>query len=460
MTYFNTLGASTRIDVFASLNLGAQTLTMKLPIAQFIDLSEIPNEGAVDSDEISQRNLDRAHASKLAVYVLKGLVNAARNYRKSENKDTRFHDEILLRLGEQSYFSLQPVVVNIPATLDDLNWKVQTNSAGDDVAVRISLPPTATMWVIDGQHRRWAMNLVLDFLRNVITFRAYPRKGSLFPAETGPISPGHLEVWREAQNLALQHCTVTIEAHLGLNAEAQRQLFHDLNNLGKSVSAGMAFDFDNSNPVNIFIKKDLIEGGGLSAPITEKDIVDWQSHDGSMARKDVVAVNSILFLNKTNPKAATPAHVDRMRDVALRFWTEVSNIKDFGAPGAKLKTVAAQPVVLKGLAKLAYDFAVGRKADDDHLETLLNGIDSIDFSHGNPMWRYYELSREERAKLVPGLSDYLPNDDGNRDLGGSDDGKMRFGAKHNDIYPIIGDMIRWKLGLPSRQEEQDDVLAA
>ena len=27
---------------------------------------------------------------------------------------------------------------------------------------------------------------------------------------------------------------------------------------------------------------------------------------------------------------------------------------------------------------------------------------------------------------------------------------MRFGAKHNDIYPIIGDMIRWKLKLPNR----------
>jgi hypothetical protein len=27
---------------------------------------------------------------------------------------------------------------------------------------------------------------------------------------------------------------------------------------------------------------------------------------------------------------------------------------------------------------------------------------------------------------------------------------MRFGAKHNDIYPILGDMIRWKIGLPNR----------
>jgi len=32
-------------------------------------------------------------------------------------------------------------------------------------------------------------------------------------------------------------------------------------------------------------------------------------------------------------------------------------------------------------------------------------------------------------------------------------GFMRFGAKHNDIYPILSDMIRWATGLPSRRAE-------
>ena len=35
-------------------------------------------------------------------------------------------------------------------------------------------------------------------------------------------------------------------------------------------------------------------------------------------------------------------------------------------------------------------------------------------------------------------------------MGSYQGGVMRFGAKHNDIYPILGDMIRWKLDLPSR----------
>lgn len=38
---------------------------------------------------------------------------------------------------------------------------------------------------------------------------------------------------------------------------------------------------------------------------------------------------------------------------------------------------------------------------------------------------------------------------------------MRFGPKHNDIAPILGDTIRWRLGLPARRSiEARAVLAA
>lgn len=29
---------------------------------------------------------------------------------------------------------------------------------------------------------------------------------------------------------------------------------------------------------------------------------------------------------------------------------------------------------------------------------------------------------------------------------------MRFGAKHNDMFPILADMVRWATDLPSRRE--------
>lgn len=161
-----------------------------------------------------------------------------------------------------------------------------------------------------------------------------------------------------------------------------------------------------------------------------------------------------MFLNKTNIKSAHPADVDRARDVALRVWEKINSIEQFGLPGAKTKTVAAQPVILKAIAKLTYDFAFGKMENPKDLDTLIDGIELIDFSHINPMWRYYEFDDQQRKQhRLEGLENYLPSsqDGANRDIGALDgNGLMRFGAKHNDIYPIIGDMLRWRLGLPSR----------
>jgi hypothetical protein len=118
--------------------------------------------------------------------------------------------------------------------------------------------------------------------------------------------------------------------------------------------------------------------------------------------------------------------------------------------------VAAQPVVLKAIAKLVYDFSFSNRKPENGAElteTMLSKLTDLDFSHDNPMWRYYELVPEQREQSgLAGLSSYLPSEDGaNRDLGSFQGGYMRFGAKHNDIYPIIGDMIRWRLGLPARR---------
>ena len=120
-----------------------------------------------------------------------------------------------------------------------------------------------------------------------------------------------------------------------------------------------------------------------------------------------------------------------------------------------MATVAAQPVILKALAKLVYDLGFGKKADAQQLNTLLEGVSSIDFSHANPMWRYYQLDESQRQETgLQALKEYLPSDDEgfNRDIGHYDINAttMRFGAKHNDIFPILGDMIRWSLSLPSR----------
>jgi hypothetical protein len=199
----------------------------------------------------------------------------------------------------------------------------------------------------------------------------------------------------------------------------------------------------------------------LAATVVEKDVTSWHNDPGAITWKDLTAINSILFLNKTNIKGASPGEVSERIEIARDFWEAVNRINHFGQPGARKSTVAAQPVVLKAAAKLVYDFAFGRNRDPHLLSKVITGIPHVDFSHQNPMWRYYEMTPTERKSSgLDGLAEYLPAEatdvdaiSANRDIGRFDptDNVMRFGAKHNDIFPLLGDMIRWRMGLPSRR---------
>jgi hypothetical protein len=448
--------------VFIGHNLGSRTFLFSAPIFEFFKMSDVANQRGDDNNPVAQRKLDMKHAKKLAIYTLKGLVSAAVERRKMEKKPIpdKF-TEILDQLGRQPYLSIQPIVVNIRSC-----EKNGQNIAGgrlytkenETAGFKIFLSQKDILWVVDGQHRRKAMHMVFEFLDGIRTNQKYPgKKTSLYQYPGGSeISAEESLVWEEAYQTAKAFCTIAVEVHLGLNIDEERQLFHDLNNLGKKVESGLALDFDNSNPVNLYIKEEL-ELEILDWEVVSKDIVNWQDDEGAITRKDLVSVNARIFLNKGNISGATPPAVENKKKIVSKFWSEVQNIPSIGQPKSKMKTVAAQPVMLKALAKLVYDLAWGRAKDDKNLELLLAGISSIDFSHQNPMWKYYSLSMEERKNSgLEELANYLPSDeDGhNRDIGGFDPklGVMRFGAKHNDIFPILGDMIRWKLNLPSRHK--------
>lgn len=456
--------ASKPFKVFIGHNLGFRTFLMQVPIKEFYDISEVANEQGADGQPVAQRKLDADHAKKLGVYILKGLIHSAITRRKIDGKP--IPDEFLeiqQFIGEQPYLSLQPIVTNIRATspgganIEGLRMVVD----GETAAFKVYLSQSHVLWVVDGQHRREGLNYVFNFLEDVIRSQTYPKKGAIIKApHKEHLLPNELALWQESYDVARTYCTVGVEVHLGLAPDQERQLFHDLNNLGKKIERSLALQFDSSNPVNNYIKEALIDDVISHIEIIEKDISDWHKDLGGIVRKDVVAVNSLAFLNKTNVSGATPAVIEPRRETVTRLWEEITNITGFGQPGAKVKTVAAQPVVLKALAKMVYDFAFNtRRAEnsDELLERLLSGIATIDFSHSNPMWRIYDLTDEEIKSFgLTSLLDYLPSgDEGkNRDVGAYDknSGVMRFGAKHNDIHPIISDMIRWSLGLPSRHK--------
>jgi DNA-sulfur modification-associated len=457
--------------VFYNNNMGNKTFLIKMPIYDFYRMSDIANEQNpnVASGEISQRPIDVGHANKLANYVLKGLVHAviARNSKLGKVAPAAY-DQAIQLLGKQPYIALQPLVCNLRncerdgSDLKGRTLEVSSNTGMNEIAAyEVLLSQQHVLWVIDGQHRRKAVQYVFEFLDHVLAHHSYPNRKSIYPVANKSVSNDELELWRDCNEVARSFCTLAAEVHLGLNADEERQLFHDLNNLSKKVEAGLALEFDRGNPVNTFIQDQLLKGL-LHWPISKKDIINWQDDDGSITRKDLTSINTRLLLNKTNPRGATPATVEPRIEVAKRFWGVVQSIPHLGVSGAKYKTVAAQPVVLKALAKLTFDFAFGKsgKKDPGLLDRLFDGVVAIDFSHQNPMWRYYQLNLDEIDKFeLVGIENFVPgvateSGDYNRNIGLFDQksGLMRFGAKHNDIYPIIGDMIRWSLKLPSRRK--------
>ncbi|MEO1542576.1 MAG: DNA sulfur modification protein DndB [Pseudomonadota bacterium] len=450
----------TPFNVFIGHNLGHRVFSMSVPFRQFYEISDVANDR--EAGPVAQRPLDANHAKNLAKYMLRGLVSAALMRRKIMEKEAvPAFEEVLDLLGNQPYFSLQPIVCNIRNIPYGGNgnggirgMRLQTER-GETASFRVFLSERHILWVVDGQHRRAAAEMVMSFLQTVRQSGKYPAKAPvLFPEKGREVTPDEMVVWNEAFDAARSYATLTVEVHLGLDIAQERQLFHDLNKLGKRVSSSLALQFDSSNPVTQFIKSSIVADGLLR--VSDTDTKDWSKDSGEIAMKDVVAVTSLAFLNKSNASGATPAVVEPRQDVVQQLWHKISEISGFGEDRAKEQTVAAQPVVLKALAKLTFDLNFSNRRPDNGGElftTLLNSIENIDFSHENPIWRYYELDESEIAEAgLENLTAWLPSSEGtaNRDIGSFQGGFMRFGAKHNDIFPILGDMIRFQSNLPSR----------
>lgn len=458
------------LNVLVGYNLGNATWASDVPLARFIEWSEIANDP--DHGDVAQRRLDPTHAKNLASFILKGLINAAMTRRRVQNKEIPAgFFEIQDRLGSKPYCALQPVVANIRA-IDPNKPSIRADRAiterGETVGFKVFMPRAFRWWVVDGQHRRFGGEMVMEWLRDVTRSCKYPARGGIVDLK-GEVPQNELVVWQEALECARTFATVKIEFHLGLTIEQERQLFHDLNNLGKKINVSLATEFDQGNPINNFVRERLEQAVGVKT--TEREIKDWANDDGAILKKDIAAINAIAFLNKTNVKTATPMIVNDRADAVEQTWRAIRALPGFGEKGAKNNTVAAQPVVLKAIAKLTFDllFSNRRPAQgDDYFRHLITHLADVNFSHDNIMWRYYELSESERSsREIAGLPDYLPNRgietaSSNRDIGAFQGGVMRFGAKHNDIFPVIADMIRWKLKLPNRHsgdsptEETDD----
>jgi len=71
-------------NVLVGSNMGNRTLVMSVPMATFYEISEVANKQnlaaipAFNDQPVAQRRLDEGHAKKLAIFILKGLIDTAR----------------------------------------------------------------------------------------------------------------------------------------------------------------------------------------------------------------------------------------------------------------------------------------------------------------------------------------------------------------------------------------------
>ena len=107
-------------SVLVGANMGHRTLILSVPLATFYEISDVANRSNLDAVPahrelpIAQRRLDEGHARRLAVFILKGLIDTGR--RKLESAGRPVSPallEIQKALGTQPYISLQPIVANI-----------------------------------------------------------------------------------------------------------------------------------------------------------------------------------------------------------------------------------------------------------------------------------------------------------------------------------------------------------
>lgn len=459
----NSLGRP--IKTFVGYNSGNRTFTLLMSLFELHEFTAVAND---PGGEIVQRKLDMPHATEIARYVLKALLaSVERKFTVHGKLIPAALNKLFQDMGRQPYLSIPPLVASFRDCLPNgTNLKVEalTTAADGTACFKIYINHGDVFWIVDGQHRRKGIQLVYEFLDYVNTYKKYPGKGSLYsPKEKKDnLTSEELLIWNECFAMS-KSCTVNLEVHLGLNADQERQLFHDLNNLARRVEKGLALQFDNSNPVNSFIKEVLIDDliHAENFEIFSQDKVNWSDETPGLTRKDLVSINAHLILNKTTINNATPLMLEGKQEIARQFWEKVLAIPGMTQASPRKNTVAAQPVVLKALAKLTFDFFFGKNREwttQENQTKLFECFSQFDFSHSNPIWQYYTMSEDEiRTNNLEGLRDYLPDDnEGNRDLGSLDaNGEFRFGVRHNDIFPIIGDMIRWKLGLPKRKKEEE-----
>ncbi len=446
------------VPMINGFNMGNSTLNITMPLETFRQLSVVANEARIREvggslSDVAQRPLDKNHAKDLALYILRGLLASVKNRWIAE--ESHIPDELndfLADLGVGPYQALQPFTANLkdcsPADLDVEQLQH---------AIVLHLHQAQRFRVIDGQHRRQASEIVSVWLQRLMTDGSYPtiRAGGLIVPEREDmhLTREEAEIWSAVATEASVHLTVDVTVHLGLNATQERQLFHDLNNLGKKPPAALSVTFDQANPISVFTREVLeVENrlGGLNVVDSGTKKSGRDREEKSIYRDDLTSICSILFAGATNPAGIMPSEVNKNYDLGRKFFEVITTQPHFVEPGWQAKTLLAQPTMLKGLAQLVYTFHGSREANLSKRDDLLEALQArqVDFSPANKLWHAYSMSSQEREEGFPGLEDYITPDGLRKGFVRSwhePTSSFQFATNTRDVMRYIGDLVRWQL---------------
>ncbi len=445
------------LPMLSGWNLGSSTLNVTMNMDTFREVGLVANEARIIAigegpEQIAQRQLMPDHAKKLALYILRGLLAGVKARWTAEDKHIPdCLNDILAELGEGPYQALQPFTANI-RNIQEGGLEFEDTAAG----TILHLHKLQKLFVVDGQHRLRAAELVYEWLNTLLTNAKYPKKG-LWIGDTQEMTPEEMEVWIAALTEFSTAFTVDVTVHVGLNVEQERQLFHDLNVLGKKPSNAQALAFDSANPVTKYVTDRLAPGGsvhGLQLVDTGHKKSATKLEGAAIYRDDLVNTCALLFRGAFNQSGITPPDVIGSEGYADAFWKALGQQPNWGAPDWEKRTLLALPTMLKGMAFLVRSFHNGEEARDKGVahakrDAIINAIadGAVDFVHTNPLWRAYLMSQEQREATFPGIEDYITPDTSREPYGTWDEdaGRLLFGSNTRSIARYLADLVRYQL---------------
>ena len=369
-------------------NIGNNTLVFSLPARKFFEMSEVDNrehlrEVGDDPEQFTQRPLDTKHARNLAVYMLKGIFHGmVEDFFDTEGVFKKKAEELLNISGRQPYHALQPIVCNL-RSMDKLVCKPEEGKTN------VWLREQDIAYVVDGQHRRWAMHILFEWLEDIKRKKKYPFR--IFDKEKGkPVPYEEIPFWQEVSRISRSKWTVCVEMHQGLSKEQERQLFFDLNVLGKVVSSKMVHSFTATHPFHSLVLKGGIE---FRCPLVESRTLA-AGPLASIEKATALKASCMAAIGKPTHNSILTKSIPALSEHVIAFWEIVMGHPDFGKDEKDLLFFSAG--FLMGVAKFFHKCCI---VNGVSISEWKRKIHEIDISWKNPIFTIHYQPEDTQESL-------------------------------------------------------------